>query len=101
MTHTTTAVDRNLSSGSYESVVADIDITSLDNAASEVFDPATEFGFQDVLQVEVGQLENPGTYVVQVEQNNNLHVEQYGGTDPTSGTDVGVVRVTVHGDPGP
>lgn len=100
MTHTTTVVDR-LSTGDSVTVVADLDITSLDNAASEDFDPESEFALQGVLNVEVGQLENPNTYVVQVADDNDLSVEQYGGTDPTATTDVGTVRVSVRANPGP
>jgi len=100
MTHTTTVVaDEN--GGAYRTVIADLDITGLDNADSEAFDPAAEFNFGEVLNVAVGQVENAGTYVASVESNNDIHVEEYGGTDPTSSTDVGVVRVTVHGDPAP
>lgn len=98
MTHTTT-VEERLSSGSYETVVATLDITSLDNADSEGFDPASELGIDDVLNVEVGRIENAGSYVVQPLANNDLQIEAYGGTDPTAGTDIGTVRVTVHGDP--
>lgn len=100
MTHTTTVIDR-LSTGDSVTVVADIDITSLDNAASEDFDPVSEFALQGVLNLEVGQLENPNTYVVQAAADNDLAVEQYGGTDPTAGTDVGTVRVSVRANAGP
>lgn len=100
MTHTTTIV-RDGNSGDHRYVVADLDITSLDNAASEDFAPTDELGFGDVLNISVGQLENPNTYVVQAAADNDLSVETYGGTDPTSGTDVGTVRVTVRGDAGP
>lgn len=100
MTHTTTVV-HDLNMGSVKAVVADLDITSLDNASSETFDPAAEFTMDEVVDVHVGALENPNSYVVQTAANYDLAVEQYGGTDPTSGTDVGTVRVTVLGDPGP
>lgn len=100
MTHTTTVVaDEN--SGSVRQVVAELDITSLDNAASENFAPASELGFREVLNVSVGQLENPNSHIIQVAADNDLSVENYGGTDPTAGTDVGTVRVTVTGDPAP
>lgn len=100
MTHTITTEERE-SGGSYASVFATVDITSLDNAASEDFDPVSEFALQGVLNLEVGQLENPNTYVVQAAADNDLAVEQYGGTDPTAGTDVGTVRVSVRANAGP
>jgi hypothetical protein len=100
MTHTTTVVDV-LSEGNYESVVVDVDITSLDNADSEGFDPEAELNLTDAHGGVVMQAENAGTYVFSIEQNNNIHVESYGGTDPTAGTDVGVVRLKYEGDRGP
>jgi hypothetical protein len=100
MTHTTTVIDR-LSTGDSVTVIAELDITSLDNAASENFDPVSEFALQGVLNVEVGRLENPNTYIVQAAADNDLSVETYGGTDPTAGTDVGTVRVSVRANPGP
>lgn len=101
MTHTTTVLDR-VSEGSYESVFAVLDITSLDNANNESFDPASELGFDEVLGVSVEGLENPESYVVQFDHvdGTTLYVEGYGGTDPTSGTDVGEVRLKVSGNPG-
>lgn len=100
MTHTTTVKER-LSTGDSVTVVAELDITSLDNAASEDFDPATEFNLADVLSVEVGNLENPNSFIVQAAADNDLSVEDYGGTDPTAGTDVGTVVVSVRANPGP
>jgi hypothetical protein len=94
MTHTTTVLDRS-AIGDREEVVADVDITSLDNADSESFDPEAEVNLAPVRGMSVLQVENAGTYAVSVEQNNNIHVEEYGGTDPTSTTDVGVVRVKI------
>jgi len=92
MTHTTTVLDRS-AVGDREEVVADVDITGLDNPDSEGFDPVAELGLDPVRGLSVLQAENAGTYVFSVEQNNNIHVEAYGGTDPTAGTDVGVVRI--------
>jgi len=100
MTHSTTVEDR-LSGGNYETVVATLDITSLDNANNEAFDPAAELGFDTVLGVAVAGVENADSYVVQYDHlETDLYVEGYGGTDPTAGTDVGEVRVRVDGDPG-
>lgn len=100
MTHSTTVEDR-VSDGSFESVFATLDITGLDNANNESFDPAAELGFNDVLGVSVEGVENPDSYIVQFDHlENALYVEGYGGTDPTAGTDVGEVRIKVSGDPG-
>jgi hypothetical protein len=102
MTHTTT-VEHDASDGNYGSVFATLDITSLDNANNESFDPASEFNLSDVLGVEILGLENPESYVVEWDHvdGGTLYVEGYGGTDPTSGTDVGEVRVKVSGNPAP
>jgi hypothetical protein len=102
MTHTTSEVDRE-SGGSVVSVYATLDVTSLDNAASESFDPASEFNFSDVLGVTILGLENAGTYQAEFDHldGTTLNVQNVDGTDPTSGTDVGEVRVRVDGDKGP
>jgi len=100
MTHTTT-VEERLSDGNYESVVATLNITSLDNANNEGFDPAAELGLDVVLGVSIEGVENADSYIVQFDHlENALYVEGYGGTDPTAGTDVGEVRVKASGDPG-
>jgi len=100
MTHTTTVVDRN-SGGDFVTVVADIDITSLDNAASEDFDPLAELNLRGVLNMDIGLLENPNTYDVQAADDYDIAVQNHDGTDPTATTDVGTVRVSVHGNRGP
>lgn len=101
MTHTTTVEDR-VSDGSYEAVFATLDITSLDNANTESFDPAAEFGMNTVLGVSVEGLENAGSFDVEFDHvsGTTLSVVNEDGTDPTSGTDVGEVRVKASGDPG-
>lgn len=100
MTHTTTVEGRE-SAGSFRSVFATLDITSLDNANNESFDPGSELGIDNVLGVSILGLENPESYVVQFDHlaGNALYVEGYGGTDPTATTDVGEVRVRVDGEP--
>ena len=99
MTHTTT-VEERVSDGSYEGVYATLDITSLDAANNESFDPGSELGLDTVLGVSVEGVENADLYVVQFDHlANALYVEGYGGTDPTAATDVGEVRVKASGDP--
>lgn len=102
MTHTTSDVDKE-SGGSFVSVFATLDITSLDNANTEDFDPASEFALRDVLGVSVLGLEEPENYTVDFDHLDGtaLSVLNADGTDPTSGTDVGEVRVRVDADKGP
>jgi hypothetical protein len=102
MTHSTT-VEGDHSGGSVRSLYATLDITSLDNANNESFDPTSEFDFDTILGVSVLGLEEPENYIVQFDHldGTTLYVEGYGGTDPTATTDVGEVRVRVDGDPAP
>lgn len=101
MTYSITEEDRE-SGGSYETVFATLNITSLANANNEPFDPASVFGFAGVRSVSVVGIEEPESYVVQFDHlENALYVEGYGGTDPTAGTDVGEVRLKIDGDLGP
>lgn len=102
MTHTITTEERE-SGGSYASVFATVDITSLDNAASEDFDPDAELDLRTVEGVSVLGLENAGSYQVAYDHvaGNSLAVLSADGTDPTSGTDVGEVRIRVDGNRGP
>ena len=102
MTHTTSDVDHE-SGGSFKSVFATLDITSLDNADSETFDPESEFSVNDVLGVSVIGLENGDLYQAAFDHldGTTLHVHNVDGTDPTAATDVGEVRVRVDADKGP
>lgn len=102
MTHDTTNVDHE-SGGSVVSVFATLDITSLDNANTEDFDPASEFSLQDVLGVAVLGLESPESFTVDFDHLDGtaLSVLNADGTDPTAGTDVGEVRIRVDADKGP
>jgi len=100
MTFTLTDVDYE-SGGSVVSVYATVNITSLDGANTEPFDPADVFNV-DPLGVSVQGVENGDAYLVQYDHlASQLVVEGYGGTDPTAGTDVGEIRVRVDGDKGP
>ena len=101
MTHTITTEERE-SGGSYESVFATVDITSLDNTNTEAFDPADELSLRTVEGVAVLGLENPGSYQVAYDSGGaTLSVLNTDGTDPTAGTDVGEVVVRVDGNRGP
>lgn len=98
MTHSTTVTERR-NSGSYETVFATVDITSMDNADNEPVDLASELNLDEVLNISVGAIENPGSYVVQVAADGDLHVESYGAATDNSGTDIGTVDVVVDGNP--
>lgn len=101
MTFSKTQVDHE-SGGSFDSVFATIDITSLDSANYEPFDPTSDFNLRDVLGVSVIGLEEPENYIVQYDHlQQRLYVEGYGGTDPTATTDVGEVVVRIDGNLGP
>lgn len=103
MTHTTTVADRQ-NTGSFQTVIAKLDITSLDNANSETFNSTLgeELNLSDVQGAAVIGVENAASYIVQYDHlSGNLVVEGYGGTDPTAGTDVGEVHLRVDGDPAP
>lgn len=99
MTATVTR-DRRESAGSERSVVGTVDITSLDGAATEPFDPSATYGIEGAT-VEVVGVENAATYVVQYDHlEGEFVVQTHGGTDPGAGTNIGEVRVRVTGDAG-
>ena len=87
--------------GDHRYVVADHDITSLTNANNEPLTPESDFTLDAVFGGEILQVEQPGSYVYQLDANDDLYVEGYGGTDPTAGTDVGTVRIKWLGSPAP
>lgn len=100
MTFDTTNVDYE-SGGSFVSVFATVDITSLDGANTEPFDPDAVFNV-DPLGVSVQGVENGDAYDVTYDHlAGEFTVLNADGTDPTAGTDVGEVRVRVDGDKGP
>lgn len=97
MTNSTT-LDDDIVQGSYRVVFATVDITSLANANNEPWDPTANTPLDDYTRVTVGGVENPETHVIQWDHlSEQIHVENYGGTDPTSTTDVGEVEVRVEG----
>ena len=100
MTFDTSAVDYE-SGGSFVSVFATVDITSLDGANTEPFDPDAVFNV-DPLGVTVIGVENGDSYDVEYDHlSTEFVVLNNDGTDPTAGTDVGEVRIRVDGDKGP
>lgn len=100
MTYTITDVDDE-SGGSVRSVYATVDITSLDGANTEPFDPKAALNI-DALGVSIQGVENGDLYDVEWDHLAETFVVQNNdGTDPTAGTDVGEVRVRVDGDKGP
>lgn len=100
MTYTTSNVDYE-SGGSVVSVYATVDITSLDGANTEPFDPDAVFNV-DPLGVSVIGVENGDLYDVEYDHlAQQFVVQNKDGTDPTAGTDVGEVRIRVDGNKGP
>lgn len=97
MSHDT--VDKtNENSGSERTVVHDIDITSLDAAGKENYDPAAETDVSRANTVEVVGIEDPSYTVQHDHVAGGLHVKVAAdGTDVASGTAVGQVRVRVQG----
>ena len=99
MTHTTTLEERT-SAGSFRSVFLTLDITSLDNANTEDLTLVDEADLNSVFGASVLGLENAGSYDVEYDHlADALSVVNEDGTDPTTGTDVGEVRLRVDGDP--
>lgn len=106
MTHTTTNVERE-NAGSVDRVVQTIDITSLDAAGAETYDPGAEVGLEnaDEYGVTVRGQENPGYQIVWDHINSELAVKyaDYDAAsdgvliDVPSATDVGEVVLDVIG----
>lgn len=98
MTHSDVNTQRE-NHGSEMAILHTIDVTSLDGANYENYNPTSEVDVHRFSSVEVVGLENPSTYIVQWDTSNDrLAVEQYGGTDPTSSTNVGEVQLRVYGE---
>lgn len=99
MTHSTINT-RAENAGSLDVVYHTIDITSLDAAGVENYDPegATNLSGADVLGVSVRGLEDPTVQVAWDHVNGQLDVINVSdATDVTSGTDVGEVILEVTG----
>lgn len=106
MTHSTINTERE-NSGSVDAVLHTIDITSLDAAGAETYDPGTEVGLEDAGEygVSVRGQENPGYHVVWDHVNESLAVKyaDYDAAsdgvliDVPSATDVGEVVLEVVG----
>jgi len=101
MTHSTVTEDKQ-NSGSFESVYLTIDISSLDNAGSETFDPAAEANLRDVLGISVNGQESEGMFIRWDHVAGNLAVtDASDGTAVASGTDVGEVILKIDGNVAP
>jgi len=106
MTHSTINTEAE-NTGSLNSVLHTIDITSLDAAGAETYDPAAEVGLdgQDRFGVSVRGQENPGYQIVWDHINGQLAVKyaDYDAAsdgvliDVPSATDVGEVVLEVVG----
>jgi len=90
----------NENHGSVDAAYVTVDITSLDSAGFEPFDPGTVVGLEDPAEygVAVRGLENPQYRVAWDHLNGRLDVTNVSdGADVTSGTDVGEVLLEVVG----
>lgn len=106
MSHTTTNVEAE-SEGSLESALHTIDITSLDNAGQETYDPSTELGIEgaDRFGVDVRGQQDPNVFVRWDHINGVLTVKEVVDTgdgtgglqDVAAGTAVGEVVLHVKG----
>lgn len=96
MTHSTVNVERE-SSGSFISAYHTIDVTSLDNAGAETYDPEAELGLSP-LGISINGQEASDQFVRWDHLNGQLHVTNAAdGTDVASGTDVGEIILKVDG----
>lgn len=96
MTHTTVDVERE-NSGSFHSVYHTIDITSLDAAGVENYNPADELGVSPH-GISVNGQEASDQFIRWDHINEQLHVTNASdGTAVASGTDVGEVVLKVDG----
>jgi hypothetical protein len=99
MTYSITNTERE-NAGSTDAVFATVDITSLDSAGAEPFDPAAALGVDGASEYGVGVrgLENPQYRVVYDHLNGQFDVTNVSdGADVTSGTDVGEVVIEARG----
>lgn len=99
MTYSVTNTERE-NHGSVDAVYATVDITSLDSAGAEPFDPGAALGLEDGAEYGVSvRGQEDGSYLVTWDHiNGNLRVVNVAdGTDVASGTDVGEVVVGVVG----
>lgn len=99
MTYSVTNVEDE-NAGSTDAVFATVDITSLDSAGFEPFDPSAALGVDgaDRYGVGVRGLENPQYRVAYDHVNGQLDVTNVSdGTDVAAGTDVGEVVIEARG----
>lgn len=99
MTHTTVNTEQE-SGGSVDVVFHTIDITSLDAAGSETYNPESETNLSgaDRYGISVRGTESDAYLVRWDHVNSNLHVQNVADeTDVASGTDVGEVILEVKG----
>jgi len=99
MTHTTVATERE-NAGSLDTVYHVIDITGLDGAGTEQYDPEAEVGLSqpERFGIDVRAMADDSFRVVYDHVNDELSVTNAAdNTDPTSGTAVGEVMLEVTG----
>lgn len=98
MTHDTNEKTEE-SSGSERSVVHEINITELDSAGEEDYDPETETAVADAASVSVVGQEDADLLITPNADYTALNVNDLtGGAGADEGAAVGVVRLRVQGD---
>lgn len=85
--------------GAREVVEKTVDVTSLSNGGHHVWDPTTQTAFDDPQAVRVIGQEDPSYHIEWDHVNGDrFHVTNVSdGTDVTSSTDIGEVRLQVEG----
>jgi hypothetical protein len=99
MTHSTVAVERE-NAGSLDAAYHVVDITALDSAGTEQYDPGSELGLESPgrFGVDVRAMENDSYRVVYDHINDELSVTNAAdNTDVANDTDVGEVMLYVTG----
>lgn len=98
MTHSTINTERE-NAGSVDVVYHTIDITSLDGAGAEQYDPDAELGLADPAKYGIGVRgqEDPTLDIVWDHVAGELSVTDDAGADVTAGTAVGQVVLEVTG----
>lgn len=97
MTESTTVVERG-NAGDHRYVIAEVDITSLDSAGTEPYDPSAKFNLEGAYGAVVDQ-EDYTHHVFYDHDNTQIIAKDVAdGTDLADNTDVGTVTIRFVGD---